>query len=51
MLVELGIHNPLAAEIGENGESEMVLAKRSSRSAAGELAFARRSTLTASGSS
>ena len=28
VLVELGIHNPLAAEIGENGESEMVLAKR-----------------------
>lgn len=28
VLVELGIHNPLAAEIGQEGESEMVLAKR-----------------------
>ena len=28
VLVELGIHNPLAAEIGQNEESEMVLAKR-----------------------
>ena len=28
VLVELGIHNPLAAEIGAEGESEMVLAKR-----------------------
>lgn len=28
LLVELGVHNPLAAEIGQNAESEMVLAKR-----------------------
>jgi hypothetical protein len=28
VLVELGVHNPLAAEIGQNGESEMVLSKR-----------------------
>ena len=28
VLVELGIHNPLAAEIGQNGESEMVLSWR-----------------------
>jgi len=28
VLVELGVHNPLAAEIGADGESEMVLAKR-----------------------
>lgn len=28
VLVELGIHNPLAAEIGQSGESEMVLSKR-----------------------
>lgn len=28
VLVELGIHNPLAAEIGQQGESEMVLSKR-----------------------
>lgn len=28
VLVELGIHNPLAAEVGQHGESEMVLAKR-----------------------
>lgn len=28
VLVELGVHNPLAAEIGTAGESEMVLAKR-----------------------
>src|SRR5690606_6324616 len=28
VLVELGVHNPLAAEIGVNGEGEMTLAKR-----------------------
>jgi hypothetical protein len=28
VLVELGVHNPLAAEIGADGESEMTLAKR-----------------------
>lgn len=28
VLVELGLHNPLAAALGPNGESEMVLAKR-----------------------
>lgn len=28
VLVELGVHNPLAAEIGVEGESEMTLAKR-----------------------
>jgi len=28
MLVELGIHNPLAAAIGKEGESELVLAKQ-----------------------
>jgi hypothetical protein len=28
VLVELGLHNPLAAALGANGESEMVLAKR-----------------------
>ena len=28
VLVELGVHNPLAAEIGQNEESEMVLSKR-----------------------
>ena len=28
VLVELGVHNPLAAEIGQDGESEMVLSKR-----------------------
>jgi hypothetical protein len=28
VLVELGVHNPLAAEIGQNGDSEMVLSKR-----------------------
>ncbi len=28
VLVELGVHNPLAAEIGTEGESEMTLAKR-----------------------
>lgn len=28
MLVELGIHNPLAAAIGKDGESEIVLARR-----------------------
>jgi hypothetical protein len=28
VLVELGVHNPLAAEIGQNGESEMALSKR-----------------------
>src|SRR4051794_34770670 len=28
MLVELGIHNPLAATIGQEGESELVLAKQ-----------------------
>jgi hypothetical protein len=28
VLVELGLHNPLAAALGSNGESEMVLAKR-----------------------
>lgn len=28
VLVELGLHNPLAAEIGADGESEMTLAKR-----------------------
>lgn len=28
VLVELGVHNPLAAEIGQEGESEMTLAKR-----------------------
>ena len=28
VLVELGVHNPLAAEIGQNGESEMGLSKR-----------------------
>jgi hypothetical protein len=28
LLVELGVHNPLAAEIGRNGESEMVLSRR-----------------------
>jgi hypothetical protein len=28
VLVELGLHNPVAAEIGAQGESEMILAKR-----------------------
>jgi len=28
VLVELGVHNPLAAEIGVDGEGEMTLAKR-----------------------
>jgi len=28
VMVELGLHNPLAAALGPNGESEMVLAKR-----------------------
>lgn len=28
VMVELGLHNPLAAALGANGESEMVLAKR-----------------------
>jgi hypothetical protein len=28
LLVELGVHNPLAAEVGGNAESEMVLAKK-----------------------
>lgn len=28
VLVELGVHNPVAAEIGREGESEMTLAKR-----------------------
>jgi hypothetical protein len=28
VMVELGVHNPLAAALGANGESEMVLAKR-----------------------
>jgi len=28
VLVELGVHNPVDAEIGQNGESEMVLSKR-----------------------
>lgn len=28
ILVEIGVHNPLAAEIGAGGESEMTLAKR-----------------------
>src|SRR5947209_20321431 len=28
VLVELGLHNPLAAALGANGGSEMVLAKR-----------------------
>src|SRR5260370_8338679 len=28
VLVELGLHNPLAAALGTKGESEMVLAKR-----------------------
>lgn len=28
VLVELGVHNPVAAEIGADGESEMALAKR-----------------------
>lgn len=28
LLVEIGTHNPLAAEIGQEGESEMTLAKR-----------------------
>lgn len=28
ILVELGVHNPLAAEIGQEGESEMALSKR-----------------------
>lgn len=27
-MVELGLHNPLGAALGPNGESEMVLAKR-----------------------
>lgn len=32
MLVELGVHNPLAAAIGQDGESEMALAKTLIRS-------------------
>jgi hypothetical protein len=31
VLVELGLHNPLAAALGPDGESEMVLANRPGR--------------------